>query len=334
MKHQDQHFIQQVNHDSSNNRGFKNDPCRPIRSLDSASLHHLIQTQTLVQTVQILLSIKTFRAAGIRWERCEEEKCEGDGLERRHQPSVLGDFGLTAVISWSAKTTAPSRKLLSLIQVLDGRIHLDPPQAADARELDFQWPPVSSCDERTLFLFFGTSPLPLLHRRLFSAFPRHSKTDLTFYAVMIRAGNNSGQPVRSFLSSLGRKREAGCFHNPALCFQPVSLVVKLFIKRLNHTVSAALCSRRPAMTGLIDFLGRLQRKDTTLLLLTALSVQPLMLPEAWQPAWFSYDSQSQFLGLLVVLDGWVKLWAHHSAFQSAKTELDVAWGLFIHFYMH
>lgn len=154
MKHQDQHSIQQVNHNSSNNRGFKNDPCRPIRSLDSASLHHLIQTQTVVQTVQILLSISIFRAAGTRWERCEEEKCEGDGLERRLQPSVLGDFGLTAVISGSAKTTAPSRKLLSLIQVLDGRIHLDPPQAADARELDFQWPPVSSCDEWTLFLFF------------------------------------------------------------------------------------------------------------------------------------------------------------------------------------
>lgn len=78
------------------------------------------------------------------------------------------------------------------------------------------------------------------------------------------------------------------------------------------------------MTGLIDFLGRLQRKDTTLLLLTALSVQPLMLPEAWQPAWFSYDSQSQFFRPPGCF-GWMsEAVAHHSAFQSAKTELDVA----------
>lgn len=240
MKHQDQHSIQQVIHNSSNNRGFKNDPCRPIRSLDSASLHHLIQTQTLVQTVQILLSIRIFRAAGTRWERCEEEKCEGDGLERRHQPSVLGDFSLTAVISWSAKTTAPSRKLLSLIQVLDGRIHLDPPQAADARELDFQWPPVSSCDKWTLFCFLEPHLCCCCIVVSFLLFRVTIK--LTFYAVMIRAGNNSRQPVRSLLSSLGRKREAGCFHNPALCFQPVSLVVKLFIKRLNHSFC---CSVQP-----------------------------------------------------------------------------------------
>lgn len=89
------------------------------------------------------------------------------------------------------------------------------------------------------------------------------------------------------------------------------------------------------MTGLIDFLGRLQRKDITLLLLTALSVQPLILPEAWQPTWFSSDLQSLTVFRPPGCFGQMsEVVAHHTAFQSSRTELNVALGLFIYSYMH
>lgn len=89
------------------------------------------------------------------------------------------------------------------------------------------------------------------------------------------------------------------------------------------------------MTGLIDFLGRLQSKDITLLLLTALSVQPLMLPEAWQPTWFSSNLQSVTVFRPPGCFGRMsEVVAHHTAFQSPRTELNVASELFIYSYMH